>query len=188
VVFPEGAIEAAPKTFVAALRTASPAASAQTQRALVAAFPNISAIDLALILQALDSIFSKVAFVIQFMALFTVFTGVIVLVGAVLNGRYQRIRETVLLRTLGATRRQLVQIQLVEYSILGVLAAVVGGGLSVAGNALLAHFVFKIAPVAPPLLIIGAVAAAAAVTVVTGLVMGRGVTDYPPLEILRQET
>jgi putative ABC transport system permease protein len=188
VVFPEGAIEAAPKTFVAALRTASPAASAQTQRALVAALPNISAIDLALILQALDSIFSKVAFVIQFMALFTVFTGVIVLVGAVLNGRYQRIRETVLLRTLGATRRQLVQIQLVEYTILGVLAAVVGGGLSVAGNALLAHFVFKIAPVAPPLLILGAVAAAAAVTVVTGLAMGRGVTDYPPLEILRQET
>ena len=188
VVFPEGAIEAAPKTFVAALRTANPAASAQTQRALVAAFPNISAIDLALILQALDSIFSKVAFVIQFMALFTVFTGVIVLVGAVLNGRYQRIRETVLLRTLGATRRQLVQIQLVEYSILGVLASMVGGGLSVAGNALLAHFVFKIAPVAPPLLILGAVAAAAAVTVITGLVTGRGVTDYPPLEILRQET
>jgi hypothetical protein len=48
--------------------------------------------------------------------------------------------------------------------------------------------VFKIAPVAPPLLIIGAVAAAAAVTVITGLVTGRGVTDYPPLEILRQET
>ena len=188
VVFPTGAIEAAPQTFVAALRTKSPAASAQTQRALVAAFPNISAIDLALILQALDSIFSKVAFVIQFMALFTVFTGVIVLVGAVLNGRYQRIRETVLLRTLGATRRQLVQIQLVEYSILGVLAAVVGGGLSIAGNALLAHFVFKITPVAPPLLILGAVAAATAVTVVTGWVTGRGVTDYPPLEILRQET
>jgi putative ABC transport system permease protein len=76
----------------------------------------------------------------------------------------------------------------VEYSILGVLAAMVGGGLSVAGNALLAHFVFKIAPVAPPFLILGAVAAAAAVTVITGLVTGRGVTDYPPLEILRQET
>lgn len=188
VVFPEGAIEAAPKTFVAAMRTASPAASAQMQRTLVAAFPNISAIDLALILQALDSIFSKVAFVIQFMALFTVFTGVLVLVGAVLNGRYQRIRETVLLRTLGATRRQLVQIQLVEYSILGVLAAVVGGGLSVAGNALLAHFVFKIGAVAPPLLILGAVASASAITVITGFVTGRGVTDYPPLEILRQET
>jgi putative ABC transport system permease protein len=106
----------------------------------------------------------------------------------VLNGRYQRIRETVLLRTLGATRRQLVQIQLVEYAILGVLAAIVGGGLSIAGNALLAQFVFKVEPVAPPLLILGAVAAAAAVTVVTGLLTSRGVTDHPPLEILRQET
>ncbi len=188
VVFPGGAIEAAPKTFVAALRTASTTDSANAQRALVGAFPNITAIDLALILQALDSIFSKVAFVIQFMALFTVLTGIIVLVGAVLNGRYQRIRETVLLRTLGATRRQLVQIQFVEYAILGVLAAVVGGGLSIAGNALLAHFVFKIEPSSPPLLILGAVAMAATVTVVTGLLTSRGVTDHPPLEILRQET
>jgi putative ABC transport system permease protein len=188
VVFPEGAIEAAPKTFVAALRTASPADSANAQRALVGAFPNITAIDLALILQALDSIFSKVAFIIQFMALFTVLTGVIVLVGAVLNGRYQRIRETVLLRTLGATRRQLVQIQVVEYAILGVLAAVVGGGLSLVGNALLAKFVFKIEPSSPPLLVIGAVVIAATVTVVTGLLTSRGVTDHPPLEILRQET
>jgi putative ABC transport system permease protein len=122
------------------------------------------------------------------MALFTVLTGVIVLVGAVLNGRYQRIRETVLLRTLGATRRQLVQIQLVENAILGVLAAIVGGGLSIAGNALLAEFVFKVAPVAPPLLILGAIVTASAVTVVTGLLTSRGVTDHPPLEILRQET
>ncbi len=188
VVFPEGAIEAAPKTFVAALRAATPADSAKVQRAMVAAFPNVSAIDLALILQALDGIFSKVAFVIQFMALFTVLTGVIVLVGAVLNGRYQRVRETVLLRTLGATRRQLVQIQFVEYAILGVLAAVVGGALSVGGNALVAHFVFKMEPVAPPLLILGAVAMAATVTVVAGLLTSRGVTDHPPLEILRQET
>ena len=154
VVFPEGAIEAAPKTFVAALRTAKPEDSARIQREMVAAFPNVSAIDLALILQALDGIFSKVAFVIQFMALFTVLTGVIVLVGAVLNGRYQRVRETVLLRTLGATRRQLVQIQLVEYAILGVLAAVVGGALSIGGNALVAHFVFKMTPATPPLLIL----------------------------------
>jgi putative ABC transport system permease protein len=111
-----------------------------------------------------------------------------VLVGAVLNGRYQRIRETVLLRTLGATRRQLVQIQVVEYAILGVLAAVVGGGLSLVGNALLAKFVFKIEPSSPPLLVIGAVVIAATVTVVTGLLTSRGVTDHPPLEILRQET
>ncbi len=188
VVFPEGSIEGAPKTYVAALRTATPADSARVQREVVAAFPNVSAIDLALIMEALDGIFSKVAFVIQFMALFTVATGVIVLVGAVLNGRFQRVRETVLLRTLGASRRQLVQIQLVEYAILGVLAAVVGGGLAILGNALLAKFVFKLSPSAPPLMVLGAVAAAASVTLITGLLANRGVTDHPPLEILRQET
>jgi hypothetical protein len=58
-----------------------------------------------------------------------------------------------------------VQIQLVEYAILGVLAAVVGGALSIGGNALVAHFVFKMTPATPPLLILGAVATAAAVTV-----------------------
>ena len=188
VVFPEGAIEAAPKTFVAALRTATPADSARMQREVVMAFPNVSAIDLALIMETLDSIFSKVAFVIQFMALFTVATGIIVLVGAVMTGRYQRVRETVLLRTLGATRRQLVQIQLVEYAILGVLAAVVGGLLAIMGNALLAKFVFDVSPSAPPLMILGAIAAAASVTLITGLLTNRGVTDHPPLEILRQET
>ena len=66
--------------------------------------------------------------------------------------------------------------------------AFIGGVLSIGGNALVAHFVFKMTPATPPLLILGAVATAAAVTVVTGLLTSRGVTDHPPLEILRQET
>jgi putative ABC transport system permease protein len=188
VVFPTGVLEPAPKFHVAAVRAASTDASAQLQRAAVAAFPNVTAIDLALVMQTIDSLFSKVAFAIEFMAAFTVATGVIVLVGAVLTGRFQRIRETVLLRTLGATRRQLVQIQLVEYAILGLLAAFVGCLLSVLGNALLAKFIFKITPSVPvPLLIAGA-AAVCVVTVVTGLLSSRGITNHPPLEVLRQET
>jgi len=125
---------------------------------------------------------------VQFMALFTVATGVIVLAGAILAGRFQRIRENVLLRTLGATRRQLVQIQLVEYAILGVLAVVVGGGLAVLGNFLLAKFVFETVAVAPVLPLLGAMAAVCAVTLVTGWIANRGVADHPPLAVLRQET
>ena len=130
----------------------------------------------------------KVAFVVTFMAGFTVATGVIVLAGAILTGRFQRVRETVLLRTLGATRRQLTQIQLVEYAVLGVLATLTGGGLAVLGNALLAKFVFKTTVSLPLFALFGAMAAAVAVTVVTGLLANRGVADHPPLEILRQET
>jgi len=188
VVFPEGVLEPAPKFHVVAVRAGTSADSAHVQRAVVAGFPNVTAIDLALIMQTVDGIFSKVAFVIQFMAAFTVVTGIIVLVGAVLTGRYQRLREAVLLRTLGATRRQLLQIQLVEYLILGVLAAIVGCVLAIASNAILAHFVFHLAPAAPLGLILAAILAVCGVTVVTGLLSSRGIATHPPLEVLRQET
>ncbi len=188
VVFPEGVLDPAPKFHVIAMRAPTSEASARLQRAVVTTFPNVTAIDLALVMQTLDSIFTKVAFVIQFMALFTVATGIIVLVGAVLTGRFQRIRETVLLRTVGATRRQLTQIMLVEYGVLGFLAATTGAVLAIAGNALLARFVFKTAAAVPPLELAVAVAGAVAITLVTGMIANRGVTNHPPLEVLRQET
>ena len=188
VVFPAGVLEPAPKFFVAATRAETPADSARIQRAVVGELPNISAIDLALVLETLDRIFGRVQFVVQFMALFTVVTGVIVLAGAVLSGRFQRLREVVLLRTLGATRRQLMRIQLVEYAVLGVLAAVVGCGLAVVANALIAYFVFETPGVwsFPTLLL--ATVAVTLVTLVTGLLSSRGVTNHPPLEVLRQES
>ncbi|MDO8542897.1 MAG: ABC transporter permease [Opitutaceae bacterium] len=188
VVFPEGVLEPAPKFHVAAVRAENSEHSARVQRAVVDALPSVTAIDLALVMQTVDGIFSKVAFVIQFMALFTVLTGLIVLVSAVMTGRYQRIRETVLLRTLGANRRQLVQIQLVEYAILGVLAAVVGCALSIAGNALLAKFIFRITPSTPLLLVFAGGVGVCIVTVIAGMLTSRGITDHPPLEVLRQET
>jgi len=188
IVFPEGAIEAAPKFFVAATRAASPADSARLQQAVVGALPNVSAIDLTLILETLDGIFSKIQFIIQFMALFTVATGVIVLAGAILSGRYQRLRETVLLRTLGATRRQLLQIQLVEYAILGVLASVVGCGLALISSELMARFVFETTGAFAPGTLLGAIVSVVTLTLVTGLLANRGVATHPPLEVLRQET
>lgn len=160
----------------------------RAQVAVARELPGISAIDLALILQTFDGIFAKVAFVITFMAGFTVVTGIVVLVGAILTGRFQRIRETVLLRTLGATRRQLTQIQLVEYTVLGVLATVTGGALAIMGNALLANYVFKTDVVLPVPALLASMAAAVAVTVITGLLANRGIADHPPLEVLRNET
>ena len=57
-----------------------------------------------------------------------------------------------------------------------------------AGNALLAKFIFKTAPVVPLGALSLAVLGVAAVTLLTGLLSNRGVTDHPPLEVLRQET
>jgi putative ABC transport system permease protein len=188
VVFPAGVLEGAPKFHVVAARADSPAESARLQQRIVREFPNVSAVDLALILQTLDGIFSKVEFVIRFMALFTVATGGLVLAGAVLTGRFQRIREAVLLRTLGATRRQLVRIQLAEYAVLGALAALTGGLLAFGGNALIAAFVFEVPVVAPVGLLATAVVGITGLTVLVGMLANRGVATHPPLEVLRQET
>ncbi len=187
VVFPAGVLEPAPKFYVGASRVASPEDSARVQRAVVSALPNVSAIDIQLVMETLDGIFSKVQFVIQFMALFTVATGIIVLAGAVMSGRFQRLREVVLLRTLGASGRQLWQIQLVEYAVLGVLAALVGCGLAVVSNELLARFVFQTDGVVTLPILALAVLAVTVITLVTGLLANRGVTNHPPLEVLRQE-
>lgn len=189
VVFPEGVLEGAPKFHVMALRAADAGVSARVQQAVVREHPNVSAIDLGLILQTIDSIYAKASFVVEFLALFTVVTGVVVLAGAVLIGRSQRVRESVLLRTLGATKRQVNRIMLAEYLALGTLGAAVGAVLAVGANWGLARFIFKMSwsTPAPEVLVLGWLAVSA-VTVITGLLSSRGICDHPPLEVLRQET
>ena len=101
VVFPAGVLEAAPTFHVLVSRAKTPADSARLQNAIVSKFPNVSALDLAAVIQTVDSILSKVALVIRVMSLFTVAAGLIVVASAIWSGRYQRVEESVLLRTLG---------------------------------------------------------------------------------------
>jgi putative ABC transport system permease protein len=187
-VFPLGPLDAAPATFAAAAKAKTPEDTARLQRAVAKELPNVSAVDLGFVLRLLDGIFTKIAWAVSFLASFTVVTGLVVLVCAVLMGRHQRVREAVLLRTLGAQRVQLRQIMFAEYTVLGLLAALTGGGLAVAANALLARFLFKVSAVPPLPLLAGAVATVVALTVITGWLANRGVSGQPPLEILRQET
>lgn len=187
VVFPTGTLEDAPAMHVLVTRVASSEESALLQREVVTEFPNVSAIDLTLILKTLDSILGQIAFVVRFMAMFTVATGLLVLVGALMTGRFQRIQESILLRTLGASRRQIFRILFVEYAALGLLAALTGGLLATAAAWAISVFVFKanFAPTVMPLLV--ALVAVPALTVMTGFLMSRGVMNHPPLAVLRAE-
>jgi putative ABC transport system permease protein len=189
LVFPEGALEAAPKFHIMALRVADAAQSARVQQAVVRDHPNVSAIDLALIIQTIDGVYSKASFVVEFLALFTVVTGGIVLAGAVLIGRSQRVRESVLLRTLGATKAQVNRIMFAEYLALGTLGAAVGAVLAVGANWALAYQVFQVTWTSPsPVVLVAGWAAVSLMTVVTGLLSNRGICDHPPLAVLREET
>jgi putative ABC transport system permease protein len=185
VVFPTGVLEEAPGFHIITTRVDTREQSADMQRAIVRAHPNVSVIDLTLVLDTIDTILEKIAFVVRFMALFTVVTGLIVLVASVLTGRYQRIQETILLRTLGASRQQVHRILLAEYLLLGALSALTGIVLAETGAWLLARYVFEaefhfaFIPMAVALTV------ASAATIITGLLANRGVLDSPPLEILR---
>jgi len=185
MVFPSGILEEAPGFHIMTTRVASREQSAEMQRAVVRALPNVSIIDLTLVLDTIDAILNKVAFVIRFMALFTVATGLIVLAASVLTGRYQRIQETILLRTLGASKQQIRRILFAEYFLLGTLASLTGIVLAEGGAWLLARYVFEAEFQfdAWPMLI--ALASVSALTVTIGLIANRGVLDSPPLEILR---
>ena len=186
VVFPTGVLENAPAFNVLVSRVPTPAGSAKLQNAVVAKFPNVSAIDLTSVIQTVDSILSKVALVIRIMSLFTVGTGLVVLASTILSGRYQRLKESVLLRTLGASRRQIWQILGAEYFFLGLLASATGIVLALVASWALAVFVFKLDYTLSPWPILITGTAVSLLTIAVGLLTSYGVGSTPPLAILRQ--
>src|SRR4051794_25030526 len=110
IIFPTGVLEDAPQFHVLITRVPSAEVSAKFQQAVVRQFPNVSIIDLGLVLSILNDVLGKIGFVIRFIATFSMITGLIVLIASVLISKYQRIQETVLLRTLGANRKQILSI------------------------------------------------------------------------------
>ncbi|GAB3949446.1 ABC transporter permease [Spirosoma harenae] len=187
VVFPAGVLEQAPQFHVLMTRVPSNQVSAQLQRGLVSNFPNVSAIDLGLILKTIDEILEQISFVIQFMALFSILTGLLVLASSVVISKYQRLRESVLLRTLGASREQILSIKVVEYGLLGLLASLSGILLSLVSTWALAQFVFEV-PYRPNVVPLAVVASVVTImTILIGVFNSREVLTRPPLDVLRAE-
>jgi len=188
VVFPDNVLEKAPQFHVIVTRVTNDQVSANLQQTVIKKYPNISIIDLNLILKTINSILSKISFAIQFMALFSIFTGLIVLIGSIITSRYQRVKESVLLRTMGASKNQILKIMSIEYFFLGLFAALTGIILSIAGSWALFRWVFDLTYHLQWLPLIIAILIVTALTVTIGLLNSRGIHNRPPLEILRLET
>lgn len=151
IVFPSGVLESAPQFNVLTTYAPTEASSATLQRELVTKFPNVSVIDLRQMFTVVEDILNKVSWIINFMAFFSILTGIIVLIGSVRTSKYQRIKESVLLRTLGAKNKQILTITALEYLFLGILGSVLGILLALVSSLLLAVFVFE-EPFAPSLI------------------------------------
>jgi putative ABC transport system permease protein len=187
VVFPKGVLEEAPQFHVFLTHTPTQESSVNFQQETVKRFPNISIIDLDLVLSTLNDLLGKIAFVIRFIAMFSIITGLVVLISSIRISRYQRMQENVLLRTLGASSRQVLWITALEYFFLGSMAAAAGIVIALAASWALARFSFE-SPFSPQLLPVFIIYVfIAAITMIVGMLNSRNTLNRPPLEILREE-
>jgi len=187
VVFRPGALEAAPQTLVTLVRVDSASERGLIQRAVVERYANISALDLSTVQRALDDILGKVGAAIRFMAFFTLAAGLVVLLGSLATSRAQRLRETVLLKTLGASRAQVTRVAVAEYLALGTLAALAGLVLALGSGWALAHWLFETKFALPAAAMLALAAGVVALTVGVGLWSSVDLFRRTPLDALRNE-
>ena len=187
ILFPTGVLEKAPQFHVLVTKAPNNESLASYRRDVVRTFPNVSVVDLGSILATLNEILTKISYIIKFMAGFSILTGLIVLISSLMLSKYQRIRESVLLRTIGASKSQILKINGTEYFLLGSLSAATGIVIALIGSYLLARFQFELdfniqwIPIASIFLfIIG-------LTIAIGLFNTREVIQKSPLEVLRKE-
>jgi len=185
VVFAPPVLADAPKQFVLLANVLEPSSVPLLQRTVVNRFPNVSSLDLTSIRRTVDRIVSRASLAIRFMALFSFAVAIPVLFSAVSATRRARVREGVLLKTLGATRGQIARILLAEYSLLGVLGGLTGMLLSLGGGWAVVRYIFK-TPFAPALLPVAGIAAViVGLTLLIGLLAGRDVFRETPIAALR---
>ncbi|MEO6749107.1 MAG: FtsX-like permease family protein [Casimicrobiaceae bacterium] len=185
-LFPPHALDGLPTSYLGAVRAPDGAAGAEWVSALVARYPNVLVIDVGDVIRQVQSIMDQVSRAIEFVFLFTLVGGLLVLQAAIASTQDERRFDAAVLRTLGASRAQLNAAQVAEFLLLGDLAGLLAAaGASVVGY-LLASRVFSIPFAFNAMLFVYAVAGGAAAVAFAGWLGTRDTLDRPPIEVLRQ--
>jgi putative ABC transport system permease protein len=188
IIFRPGALEDAPQTFVSAFKGPPPGAQrAQLQRELVDSFPNVLALDVYDHAAFLRKKINDVSLAVNFLSAFIFLCGVLILTGSVVMTKIHRLYEAAILKTLGAEKKLIVYITLIEYGVLGLLAGVTGSTAAIALTWLYSKYGIK-APwqLIPSINLIG-VAAALLLVMTVGVFSNWEVMTKKPLGILREE-
>jgi len=126
-VFRPGPLDQAPQTYVSPLKgPPDPAARGQFQHDLVEHFPNVSVIDFRDVVERIRDVMSKVTLAITVVGGLVLFSGALILIGAVAMTKFQRVYEAAVFKTLGANTRAIARMLFFEYGVLGSLAGVIG--------------------------------------------------------------
>ena len=183
-IFPPGTLDAMPTTYISAFR--APETDSRWLGALVQKYPNILAIDIGEILRQVQSIMERVSRAIEFVFLFTLAGGLLVLQAAIASTQDERKFDAAILRTLGASQRQLRGAQVAEFLLLGALAGFVGAAGATTIGWILADRVFNIPFAGNPMLWLYGVGGGALAVTLAGWLGTRATVREPPLAVLRQ--
>jgi len=159
---------------------------ASMERALFQAYPTVTVINLADVLVRIESVVDQITFVVRFLAGFSIFAGLMILASSIASTRFRRMREAVVLKTLGATRMRIVRTFSVEFSVLGLLAGSVGVVFANLLTRVLLHkleVAFHIEWTATLVALVGTAVLATA----TGWIASYRILGLRPLEVLREE-
>jgi len=185
-MLPQAALAGLPTVWYGGVH-AAPDRVGELQRALYKAYPTVTVINVAQALETVRAVVIQITYVIQFLAAFSIFAGVIILASSIAGTRYRRIREVVVLKTLGATRRRIVTVFSIEFAVLGLVAGAVG---VLFANIIARTLETRVMMVAFHFQWVWAMAAllvTAGLTVATGWVASHRILGRKPLEVLREE-
>jgi putative ABC transport system permease protein len=185
-LFAPGALESLPRTYLGAVRAPGGGDPGGWLATLVQQYPNVIAFDVGEIIRQIQSIIDQVAKAVEFVFLFTLAGGLLVLQAAIAATQDERQFDAAILRTLGASQAQLTAAQVAEFLVLGALAGVLAATGATAVGYFLSDRVFQIPFAMNPLVwIYGLVGGAGCVTL-AGWLGTRGTVRRPPLEVIRQ--
>ena len=174
--------------FIGAVKGPPPGASrARLQRAFVEQFPNVTMIDAFDSLAELRKRLGELSFAVSFLGGFVLLCGVLILTGSVAMTKYQRLYEAAILKTLGAEKRLIVLITLVEYGLLGLLAGVIGSAAATGLTWMLSEYSLNLPWRFTPMVNLAGVAVTLFFVLVVGLLASWDVIRKKPLSILRTE-
>jgi len=186
MVLSPGALDGAPTIYLATARVPADVET-RLQDRVVAAFPNITAIPLRGVLERVSEVLAQIAFGVRFMALFSIAAGLVVMAGALAATRYQRLYESVILKTLGATRWAIARAFAVEYACLGAAAGAGGTALAAVLAWIVQRFVLDTPWTLEPETLVLGVVLTTLVSLAIGLLATVRLLGQKPLAVLRQE-
>ncbi len=185
-IFEPGALDGAPMTYVATARVDS-SEEVPLQRAVIAAFPNVSAINIRDVLDSVAQVVDRISLVIRFMAGLSILAGAIVLAGALAATHFRRIYEAMILKAVGATRRAIAQTFAVEYALLGAAAGVIGTALAMVLAWGVGHWILDVKWLFQPEALVWGVGGTIMGTILVGFLSTYRILGQKPLPVLRRE-